>query len=120
MAKERLDVLLVQKGICESRERAKSSIMAGLVYVNGERADKAGSSYAQDVEIELKENSNPYQLVFTDASGQAAIDWGVYGTPETYVIDKKGVIRYKQIGPIDEEVWQNKLNPLITQLQGEV
>ena len=58
--KERLDILLVQKGLCESRERAKSSIMAGLVYVNGERADKAGSSYAQEVEIELKENLNPY------------------------------------------------------------
>jgi 23S rRNA (cytidine1920-2'-O)/16S rRNA (cytidine1409-2'-O)-methyltransferase len=58
--KERLDVLLVQKGLCESRERAKSSIMAGLVYVNGERADKAGSSYAQEVDIELKENLNPY------------------------------------------------------------
>ena len=60
MAKERLDVLLVQKGLCESRERAKSSIMAGMVYVNGERADKAGSSYALDAEIDLKENINPY------------------------------------------------------------
>ena len=60
MEKERLDVLMVQKGLCESRERAKSSIMAGLVYVNGERADKAGSSYVKDAEIELKENLNPY------------------------------------------------------------
>lgn len=60
MEKERLDILLVKKGLCGSRERAKSSIMAGLVYVNGERADKAGSSYSQDVQIELKENLNPY------------------------------------------------------------
>ena len=60
MEKERLDILLVQKGLCESRERAKSSIMAGLVYVNGERADKAGSNYAQDAEIEIRENLNPY------------------------------------------------------------
>lgn len=60
MAKVRLDMLLVQKGLCESRERAKSSIMAGLVLVNGERADKAGSCYAQDALIELKGNLNPY------------------------------------------------------------
>ncbi|NLK87415.1 MAG: TlyA family RNA methyltransferase [Clostridiaceae bacterium] len=60
MNKERLDVLLVQKGLCESREKAKRSIMAGLVYVNGERADKAGSNYPQDADIRLKENPNPY------------------------------------------------------------
>ncbi len=60
MSKERLDVLLVQKGLCESRERAKSSIMAGLVYVNGERADKAGSLYPIDAYIKLKEEINPY------------------------------------------------------------
>ncbi len=60
MDKERLDVLLVQKGLCESREKAKSSIMAGLVYVNGERADKAGSNYPADADIQLKENLNPY------------------------------------------------------------
>lgn len=60
MDKERLDILLVQRGLCESRERAKSSIMAGLVYVNGERADKSGSSYPLDAQIELKENLNPY------------------------------------------------------------
>lgn len=60
MGKIRLDILLVQRGLFESRERAKGSIMAGLVYVNGERADKAGSSYAPDVQIELKEKLNPY------------------------------------------------------------
>ena len=60
MAKERLDVLLLQKGLFESRERAKSSIMAGLVYVDGERADKAGNTYAADVLIEVRENLNPY------------------------------------------------------------
>ncbi len=60
MDKERLDILLVEKGLCESREKAKSSIMAGLVYVNGERADKPGSSYAKTAELELRENLNPY------------------------------------------------------------
>jgi 23S rRNA (cytidine1920-2'-O)/16S rRNA (cytidine1409-2'-O)-methyltransferase len=60
LGKERLDVLLVQKGLFTSRERAKSSIMAGLVFVNGERADKAGSSYDVDAQIEIKESLNPY------------------------------------------------------------
>ncbi len=60
MEKERLDVLLVQKGLCESREKAKSSIMAGVVYVNGERADKPGSNYPTDADVQLKENLNPY------------------------------------------------------------
>lgn len=60
MEKERLDIILVQKGLCESRERAKSSIMAGLVYVNGERADKAGINYSLNSLIELRENLNPF------------------------------------------------------------
>lgn len=60
MEKERLDILLVEKGLCESREKAKASIMAGLVYVNGERADKPGSSYPQNAEVELRENLNPF------------------------------------------------------------
>jgi len=54
-----------------------------------------------------------------DKKGRIAIDWGVYGTPETYVIDKKGIIRFKQIGPIDARVLQEKILPLIKQLQEE-
>ena len=60
MEKERLDILLVQRGLCESRERAKSSIMAGIVYVDGQRADKPGSSFFTDAQIEVRENLNPY------------------------------------------------------------
>ncbi len=60
MEKERLDTLLVQKGLFESRERAKASVMAGLVYVNGERADKPGSSYPANSEVEVKKNPNPF------------------------------------------------------------
>jgi cytochrome c biogenesis protein CcmG/thiol:disulfide interchange protein DsbE len=67
----------------------------------------------------LKQYGNPYQIVAVDQHGTAAIDWGVYGTPETFVIDKKGIIRYKLIGPIDTEAWENKLKPLITTLQSE-
>ncbi len=67
----------------------------------------------------LKQYGNPYQIVAIDQSGSAAIDWGVYGTPETFVLDKKGIIRYKQIGPIDTESWENILKPLINKLRNE-
>lgn len=67
----------------------------------------------------LKQNGNPYKLVAVDTSGSAAIDWGVYGTPETFIIDKKGIIRYKQIGPITAENWEHTLKPLIQTLQNE-
>lgn len=60
MDKERLDILLVRNGLCESREKAKRLIMAGLVTINGEPADKAGSSYPAVARIELKKNPNPY------------------------------------------------------------
>ncbi len=74
---------------------------------------------AADAKKWLKEKGNPYQLVALDANGTAAIDWGVYGTPETFVVDKKGIVRYKQIGPIDAENWENTLKPLLEKLRNE-
>lgn len=65
----------------------------------------------------LKEHGNPYKVVATDADGKIGIDYGVYGVPETYVIDKAGVIRYKQIGPITEEILLTKIVPLLKELQ---
>ncbi|NDU86122.1 MAG: DsbE family thiol:disulfide interchange protein [Ferrovum sp.] len=60
---------------------------------------------------------NPYTLTVMDVDGRVGIDYGVYGVPETYVIDKNGTIRYKQIGPITEEVLQKTLMPMIAELQ---
>ena len=62
-------------------------------------------------------NGNPYKAIMTDADGKIGIDYGVYGVPETYVIDKQGIIRYKQIGPITEEAFFSKILPLVKQLQ---
>ena len=53
-----------------------------------------------------------------DTDGRIGIDYGVYGVPETYVIDKQGVIRYKRIGPVDREVLDAKILPLVRKLQG--
>ena len=65
----------------------------------------------------LKRNGDPYKFVVYDATGRIGIDYGVYGVPETYVIDQKGVIRYKHIGPLTPEVAQTKLQPLVKELQ---
>ncbi|MDR3410288.1 MAG: DsbE family thiol:disulfide interchange protein [Formivibrio sp.] len=65
----------------------------------------------------LTERGNPYSLVVLDMDGRVSIDYGVYGVPESYVIDKSGVIRYKQIGPFTPEVLQEKVLPLVEQLE---
>ncbi len=62
---------------------------------------------------------NPYNVSIMDQDGRIGIDWGVYGVPETFVVDKKGVIRDKYTGPVNMEAWQQKLLPLITKLQAE-
>lgn len=59
---------------------------------------------------------SPYVLSVDDRNGRVGIDYGVTGTPETFVIDKSGVIRMKQIGPITPEVWKQKFEPLLKEL----
>jgi len=67
----------------------------------------------------LSAYGNPYVKSAHDITGRAGIDWGVYGTPETFVIDKKGVIRYKHTGPVYQEDIDEKILPIIEQLQAE-
>ncbi len=66
----------------------------------------------------LKRNGDPYKLTVHDLAGRIAIDYGVYGVPETYVIDRKGVIRYKHVGPITPEVAEKTIVPLVKKLGG--
>jgi cytochrome c biogenesis protein CcmG/thiol:disulfide interchange protein DsbE len=65
----------------------------------------------------LAKFGNPYTLSAYDFDGRVGIDYGVYGVPETFVIDKAGVIRYKQIGPITPEALEKTLLPLIRKLE---
>jgi cytochrome c biogenesis protein CcmG/thiol:disulfide interchange protein DsbE len=65
----------------------------------------------------LAQLGNPYDLSVKDSDGRIGIEYGVYGVPETFVIDKNGVIRFKQIGPITEEVWRKTLLPMLDQLR---
>ncbi|MEC4890399.1 MAG: DsbE family thiol:disulfide interchange protein [Nitrospira sp.] len=67
----------------------------------------------------LRRQGNPYPVTAVDAEGRIGIDYGVYGVPETYVIDKQGVIRYKQIGPLDDEVVAKTILPLVKELQAQ-
>ena len=59
---------------------------------------------------------DPYDMSVADIDGRIGINYGVYGVPETYVIDKAGVIRYKHIGPVNNEVLKKTLMPLIAEL----
>jgi cytochrome c biogenesis protein CcmG/thiol:disulfide interchange protein DsbE len=61
---------------------------------------------------------NPYRISAYDRDGRIGIDYGVYGVPETYVIDKAGVIRYKRIGAVTPEVVRDKILPLVKELNG--
>ena len=65
----------------------------------------------------LAQFGNPYLLSAFDGDGRVGINYGVYGVPETYVIDKAGIIRYKQIGPITEEALRDKILPLVRELE---
>ena len=88
---------------------------SGLVPIYGvDYKDQRGEALAW-----LDEWGNPYPIVAVDAAGRVGIDYGVYGVPETYVIDKQGLIRYKQIGPLDDETVEKKILPLVKELQAK-
>ena len=66
MAKERLDVLLVNRGLAVSREKAKAVIMSGCVYVDGQKEDKAGSTFPEEAQIEVRVNTLKYVSLHAD------------------------------------------------------
>ncbi|ROR34779.1 DsbE family thiol:disulfide interchange protein [Inmirania thermothiophila] len=65
----------------------------------------------------LAELGDPYDLVAQDRSGRVGIDWGVYGVPETFLVDARGVIRYKHIGPMTPRVIEEEILPRVRALQ---
>jgi cytochrome c biogenesis protein CcmG/thiol:disulfide interchange protein DsbE len=64
----------------------------------------------------LRDLGDPYVLSAVDADGRVAIDYGVYGAPETYLIDQNGTIRFKQVGPLNREIWRQKVLPMVQEL----
>ncbi len=70
-----------------------------------------------DAQRWLRQLGDPYEANAFDEDGRVGIDWGVYGAPETFVIDSQGIIRHKHIGPLTTEVVKTQLLPLITELK---
>jgi cytochrome c biogenesis protein CcmG/thiol:disulfide interchange protein DsbE len=109
-------------------DMAKTGTVAlvGLNYkeVSGDGALDADKISAEDERVLalkranawLNEHGNPYQLSVLDLDGRVGIDYGVYGVPETYVIDKAGVIRMKHTGPISRDAFSGKILPLVAEL----
>jgi len=67
----------------------------------------------------VKELGNPYTFIIVDKMGKLGLDLGVFGAPETFMTDKKGIIRYKRVGVIDERVWQEEIKPVYEKLNTE-
>ena len=67
----------------------------------------------------LDDNGNPFAFSILDESGRFGIDLGVYGAPETYLVDADGVIRYRHVSVLDETVWREQFIPAITELKAE-
>lgn len=72
----------------------------------------------QEAQQTLSRFGNPYVASLFDADGRVGIDWGVYGVPETFIIDRAGVIRLKHIGPLTPEVIRTRIEPMVRQLNG--
>jgi cytochrome c biogenesis protein CcmG/thiol:disulfide interchange protein DsbE len=64
----------------------------------------------------LRQLGNPYRLSLFDADGRVGIDFGVYGVPETFVVDRQGIIRFKHVGPLTAQVVREKIEPLLKEL----
>ncbi len=89
--------------------RQKAVVIVGLNYKDA----------PEDAKTWLNTLGNPYNVSIMDQEGRIGIDYGVYGVPETFVIDKKGIIRHKLTGPVNPGFVQQILLPLIAQLQAE-
>lgn len=97
--------------------RAEHQVLTAIA--NTGKVDIYGLNYKDEraaAKKWLQIYGDPYIVSAFDADGRVGIDWGVYGTPETFVIDQQGIIRHKVIGPVTVEIWQEELLPLITKL----
>ena len=81
-----------------------------MVGINYKDSKKEGERF-------LKILGNPFTFIVFDEQGKSGLELGVYATPETFVVDKNGVIQFKRIGEITPSIWQQQILPLITQLQ---
>ncbi|MEM7407852.1 MAG: DsbE family thiol:disulfide interchange protein [Pseudomonadota bacterium] len=86
---------------------------SGKVRIIGMNYKDAGP----DAKRWLRALGNPYTVTLVDQDGRASIDWGVYGVPETFVVDRNGVVQLKQVGQLTPQLMEEKILPLIEALQ---
>ncbi|WP_339857911.1 DsbE family thiol:disulfide interchange protein [Pseudohongiella acticola] len=91
---------------------AKEADVIPIIGVNYKDTDAAAREWLDD-------NGNPFTLSIIDDTGRYGIDLGVYGAPETFIVDAQGVIRYKHIGVIDYQAWDEEILPVIDAVQAE-
>lgn len=95
--------------LLDMSERDPDLLFAGVSY-----------DYSQEEDREfLRERGNPFDINIVDADGSLRLDLGVTGAPETFIVDPGGIIRYRHIGAIDHNVWEERFAPLIRQIRAE-
>ena len=89
------------------------------LFSNREGIDVIGINYKDDEQKVigwLDELGNPYSDIAIDKNGRIAIDWGVYGIPETFIVNSKGIIKYRHVGPITKKIYK-KINLIINEIE---
>lgn len=100
--------------------RAEHQVLNALI--NNNSVNLIGLNYKDEVVDArgwLKRYGNPYKITVSDLEGLAGIEWGVYGVPETFIIDKKGIVRLKHTGPVTNKDVYEEIMPLINSLEKE-
>lgn len=97
--------------VLQTAARRDGVLLYGLNYKDYDK-DQGAAARAM-----LQRHGNPYRASAVDAKGRVGIDFGVYGVPETFVIDREGRIRLRHPGAVTAEIWQNELLPLVRSLQ---
>jgi cytochrome c biogenesis protein CcmG/thiol:disulfide interchange protein DsbE len=100
--------------------------IVGLSYKEIQPQDEQGGKLAPEAKLQLarersvvwlQRHGNPYSTTVMDLDGRVGINYGVYGVPETYVIDRQGIIRYKRVGVVTPQLLADKILPLIRSLE---
>lgn len=100
--------------------RAEHHVLNSMI--NNNNVNLIGLNYKDEVADArrwLSRYGNPYQLSVSDIEGTAGIEWGVYGVPETFIMDKKGIVRLKHTGPVTNKDITEEIIPLIKRLEKE-
>ncbi len=117
--KGQISLVNVWASWCNSCRQEHQALMALSSQTDFQIVGLNWKDNAEDALAVLRMTGNPYAMNGYDPDNKVGIHWGVYGAPETFIVDQQGIIRYKHIGPIDRQVWEETLQPLIARLKAE-